>query len=432
MFLFPIEISNRELISKFYLACSFANKGYPSYIGGKKQVWEILKFTKNAIYFDKGYHKGVSEYIYDNIKNNNGYVVSLDEENGVDLKNNNTLDQRFPTDVFNYFDLTFLWGSFQLDYIFKNRKICHDNIFSFGHTRFELLKPKYQKLYNKDVALIKQKYNDYILINTSFGLGNNILGEDFVNKNYQSRIPNLDKIILYEKKQIKHLFKIITYLSENYNKNLIIRPHPEENIKIYKSQFKNIKNIHIIYDKSVIPWMLGAHTVIHHSCTTAIEAKMLGIQPISVGKDYNLDLIPWLPLEMGPKFEKKEDLLNYLLNENKRKSNKNNLLDEYFSFSKNSTSLIVNKTVQTLNPEKSTHLNLNMFYYYCRSNIKNQIKGIYNNVFGNKDILGVNKMKGLSWPRIKSMHQEMVELGMIDKNIMVNKINSDLFKVYRS
>ena len=73
-----------------------------------------------------------------------------------------------------------------------------------------------------------------------------------------------------------------------------------------------------------------------------------------------------------------------------------------------------------------------MFYYYCKSNIKIQIKSISNNLFGNKDLLGMNKKRGLSWPSIKLMHHKMVESVMIDKNIMVNKINSELFKVFRS
>ena len=64
MFFFPIEISNRELISKYLLACKFAENGHTSYFGTKKQIWESLNYIDNPIYFDKGYHEGISEKLY--------------------------------------------------------------------------------------------------------------------------------------------------------------------------------------------------------------------------------------------------------------------------------------------------------------------------------------------------------------------------------
>ena len=44
---------------------------------------------------DKGYHAGVSEFMYSKIKKNNGIIINLDEEGAVDFSDNSTLKQRY-------------------------------------------------------------------------------------------------------------------------------------------------------------------------------------------------------------------------------------------------------------------------------------------------------------------------------------------------
>nr|MBC8146779.1 hypothetical protein [Bacteroidota bacterium] len=174
--LFPIETGNRETISKLFIACKFAEKGYVSYIGTKIHIFNIIKYLKQPVYFDKGYHQGVSERIHNKIKEQNGIIVSLDEEIGVDLNDFSTLSKRFPEKAIKIFDLIFLWGTKQDKYLRERRNNYNPKkVFVTGHPRFELLRDKYQSLYSSMVEDIKSKYGKYILINTNFGFGNNLL-----------------------------------------------------------------------------------------------------------------------------------------------------------------------------------------------------------------------------------------------------------------
>ena len=71
----------------------------------------------NVIYIDKGYHKKISEKIYKNLRENRCSIILLDEENGVDLEDFNMLDYRIPDHIVNWFDLIFLWGTKQKQYL---------------------------------------------------------------------------------------------------------------------------------------------------------------------------------------------------------------------------------------------------------------------------------------------------------------------------
>jgi len=433
MILFPIEIGNREIISKLFLACKFAEKGYPCFIGKKNQIWNMIDRCKTPVYFDKGYHKNVSEGIYEKIKRKGGLIISLDEENGVDLKNNSTLNHRFPDSVFKYFDLVFLWGSKQFNYLKANRKhFPVDHVFAFGHPRFELLNDKFRNIYSKDIKTISDKYGKYILINTSFGLGNNLLGDDFVVKNYSSRIQNLKEIISYQKRQAHHFIDLVKYLTLHLDKNIIIRPHPEENQDFYMSVFHDIKRVHIVYKGPVIPWIIGSDFMIQHDCTTAIEAAMLNKHPISFGTDFNFNYIPWLPFELSKAFTSKEELLQYLSESTQisRDMKNEKILDNYFSFTQPSTERIVEKTIILLKEKQVSNKVNQVFRHYLMSNIK-----IFRNILFNKtnknftSELMNQKLSGFDYSSAKTLLNTLKNNGFIENNIYINKINSELIKV---
>jgi len=55
------------------------------------------------------------------------------------------------------------------------------------------LSGKFRRLYEDDVTSYKKMHGDFILVNTNFGLGNNVKGDVFVERNYGSRFPQLKK-----------------------------------------------------------------------------------------------------------------------------------------------------------------------------------------------------------------------------------------------
>lgn len=435
MFLFPIEVSNRELIPKLYLALKFAETGKSSFVGQKAKIWGAISHIKNPIYFDKGYHKGESEKIYKKIKNNDGIIISLDEENGVDLRDNSTLNHRFTEYALNTFDLIFLWGSAQFDYLKQNRNNFSDKkTFAYGHTRFELLTSEFQSIYTNEVKAIQEKYGDFILINTSFGFGNNILGEKFVIKNYESRISSIKKKIIYEKEQLSYFIELIKKLKGETKLKIVIRPHPEEDKSIYDDTFANEENITVIYEGSVIQWLLASRVMIHHSCTTAIEARMLGKNPISFGKNFNHSFVPWIPIKLSKVFDDIGKLVEYVKDGKQVGMNKSQskILDRYFSFNLNSSDKIVKK-VNLLYPLNNNFHRISIFKFFLYSNFKLFMrKYIIELIISKRNQLFKNKFKGFDYDSILSYHKLLMDKGFIDKNVKIRFWDSQLFEVYNS
>tara|TARA_B100001971_G_scaffold193521_1_gene198738 strand:- start:855 stop:2165 length:1311 start_codon:yes stop_codon:yes gene_type:complete len=406
--LIPIETSSRELIYKVYLCHQLALKGFHCYLGRKSYINYLIKYLKRYIYIDKGYHKGVSDEIYETIKRNDGIIVSLDEEGGVDYSDGSTLLGRYSKTLFNNSDLTFMWGNNQYELVTNNMN-KENKVEVTGHPRFELLKPEFHYLYQDEVDKVKKRYQDFILINTNMGFGNNIKGDDFVTENYGGRFKNLDKIIAFDKKKLEAYRSLIIELSQKLNKTIVLRPHPEEDHSFYFDVFKGRKNIHVVYEGSVVPWILASDLMIHPDCTTAIESLFVGKKPISYLPDnYPIDLVTHLPLEASECFTSKTDLFRYIkdhsLFTDMPKFENYPFLETYFDISSATTELITEKISQLKdslpnNKQVSLTLKTKAFLKYktCRLKINRS----------NSSGLIRNKLKGFNKYEINRLHRKI-------------------------
>ena len=67
----------------------------------------------------------------------------------------------------------------------------------------------------------------------------------------------------------------IEKLAKNNNGyDIVLRPHPEENIETWKIYLQNISNVHVIQNGPINSWVNHAFAVMHNGCTTALEATV--------------------------------------------------------------------------------------------------------------------------------------------------------------
>jgi surface carbohydrate biosynthesis protein len=431
--LFPIEIGNRELLAKLYLSMSFAEKGYTSYIGYKGQIWDAIPYLEDFVYFDKGYHKGISEDIYELVHKNGGKIISMDEEIGVVQKNNSTLERRFPLEILDKFQKIFLWGKSQYIYLKNRNYFPKDTIMVSGHPRFELLQAKYMSLFQSEVDKIKSKYSEYILINTSFGFGNNILGDEFVISNYIDRHPNIQEHINYEQQLIDNFISLIRKLRENFTHQIVLRPHPEESHNIYVEALADIENFHVVYDGSVIPWIIGSDVMIHHSCTTAVEAAMLGRKSIAYTKDYKEDMVSHLPLQVSHICNTDADVIRGISSKDHHPENEktNNVLWDNFSFPSESTLNIVHTCMELWGEEQErTRVGCKFLVHLKAVSTRLKIRNLLEKIgVKRKNILGAQKRKGLDKISVYRVFNKIISNNYINRDIRIKQLSNQLYRI---
>ena len=95
---------------------------------------------------------------------------------------------------------------------------------------------------------------------------------------------------------------LIKKVSKDLNQKIIIRPHPSDLFHSdWFNEFKNEKNIDVIYDDDISPWILACECLLHRGCTTAVQAYF-----------YNKPSFYW---KSKTRLENKDKTLSYLISE---------------------------------------------------------------------------------------------------------------------
>ena len=326
----PIEVKSRELDTKIYISLKLIEKGYSVVIGSKSQLHRNMFLNKGPfIYFDKGISESsFTSNFYKAIKASGGLIIEIQEEGNVS-KNSDALISAHNNLNAKMVSLIFTWGNLAKKKIIEScPKLNPKNIISTGHPSMDLLQ-KDLIFYYKKLGNNKLKPG-YILINTNFAHFNgyvNFEESKIYNDNPTSLYNNSKrdewlKIEKYQKKILNEFLKMIKILNKSLpKKKIVIRPHPVENLQFYKKEFKNYKNIYVTNKGSVREWIVNSEIVIHHDCTSGIESFIAGKRVISFCPILNEKIVAKLPIDLSLKFEKTEDLINYIKDEYKNSNN---------------------------------------------------------------------------------------------------------------
>ena len=182
----------------------------------------------------------------------------------------------------NLVDLYCLWGYDQYN-AFKKKNIFNDEVLKItGCPRYDFCIHPYNKTFHTD--FYKKKF---ILINTTFPVGNpkftknyNEESKAMTDMGYNREFANKYAKDSFEvnKKIISIIEKVCKTVPNIY---FVLRPHPFESKAPYEELLR-FPNFEINQTKTAIEWLNNCEALIHLNCQTAIEAVMLGKEPISI------------------------------------------------------------------------------------------------------------------------------------------------------
>jgi len=372
----PLEILPRELNSKILLSLYAAKSGYRVYLGSKESINYLLKKKKNnnqkaGTFFYKGQfinqYKSMKKFISQTCDN----LVVLDEELGVSVKNyTHGINERLKNvDNISQF---YCIGKKLSNIIKSTRKSFAKKIFITGWPRIDLWSPKFNRLFEDEVGEIKKKYGNYFLFTSDFGAISKV-GLNKAIKQAKKTKSYKPKIKTFVKSYNDYLeFKsFIKKLALSVNEKIIIRPHPGEmyHATWYKD-FKDSKNIKIVYDNDISPWFIGSLGLIHRGSTTAVQAYFNKI-PIyywqSKQKLQKKDKL--ISYQISNKFSTVEHFLN-LINKKQKKNIrfKKTLLSKEIYMPKKMTSCqLIIKNMKKVKTKEEKKFKRNIINYYKTS-----------------------------------------------------------------
>ncbi len=292
----PVENQVRELDPKLLLACVAARRGFTSIIGSHRKIDFRIASLPRSLYLCKSFT--VMNLTMFRIMHKLGQkIVSWDEEALVHLPDEMYFSRRLSPRSLKYVSHLFAWGQDNAR-LWKQYPQMPEGkpIHITGNPRGDLLRAEMCEFYRQDANALREKYGNYILVNTNFNHVNafypaqNLFrtpSHEGENARFGKAAKGMSlsfaqalhehKLALFE--AFKTLIPVLTAAFPEFT--IVVRPHPTENQAVYHRIASACERVEVTNEGNVVPWLMGAQALIHNGCTTAVEAYSMGVPAIS-------------------------------------------------------------------------------------------------------------------------------------------------------
>jgi surface carbohydrate biosynthesis protein len=281
----PVETLNREFDGKLLLALCAHERGFKPIIGGRTEIHRRIADLPSSIYVSKGIRIG-NRVALSLLQKLGHLIVALEEEGLV----------RFPDEAyfmmldpktFNRAAILYAWGHDNAELWRRFPKYRDTPIVEAGNPRMDMLRPELRDFYAADVADLHRRFGRFVLFNSNFSVVNHFIPgfQRFrVAGHAQTGKSDEIKTGIYNHKAIlfEHFKRLLPDLSAALRPyNLVIRPHPSEKLQTWKDAAQSLPNVHVLYEGPVAPWLMATSALVHNTCTSAIEAAIVGTPALS-------------------------------------------------------------------------------------------------------------------------------------------------------
>lgn len=443
-----VEVYGREFKARMLLAYYAAYKGFKVIIGSRNEILNLAlnnSIPPGIIHLKDANSSDYMCKILKKLKDLKFKITAQDEESGLPYDDYNTfINRRFSDgNAFKYIDNFFCFGEWDHEAL---RKKYNKEIFKItGSPRFDMAKKNFYKE-KKENFLKKFNLKKYIFFssNIQYIINSN---RSFIQQ-LKSRIDeneNDEKLKMFKQENffiktrqnlevLNEIIIILKKLANIYeNFDIVIRPHPNEEIKTWKFLLqKNYKNIHIIKDDTLSKFINYSEILIHSGCTAAIESAINRTPVISFEHKIFEDAFDRdFCNSIGEKAKNFNDISKIIENLNNEKTNINQVNLEFrkrvynYDNQISSSENMVNLWERLIEKENYKILKLNKFAFYLKD-----IKKIV------KFLIRKKSKKNIKFPEIlikdlNNYHEEFVSFENKFSKIKYKILDSNLLYLFK-
>jgi surface carbohydrate biosynthesis protein len=292
----PVENQVRELDPKLLLAYVAAKRGFSSILGFRREIHFHISSFPPGIYLSKSM-TAASDLMFQIMRKLGHEIVAWDEEALVHLPPDTYFSRRLSPVAMEFVSHMLAWGQDNAELWQQYPHLPNGaEIHVTGNPRNDLLRPEIRDYYEEMVGELRERYGDFILINTNFNHVNAFYPglNLFVPPDKPGKTPEYGRAARGMTREYAEGFRdhkqaifekfqqLIPAVEKTFPKyNIVVRPHPTENQEIYRQISAECKQVKVTNEGNVVPWLMAAKALIHNGCTTGVEAYVVGVPAIS-------------------------------------------------------------------------------------------------------------------------------------------------------
>ncbi len=320
----PVESQVRELDAKLLLACAAAERGFRVVIGSRAFVHYEITAMPRGVYLAKSM-RSLSDRMFEILRQLGHEIVAWDEEALVRFPREDYYRRRLSPKALGLVSHLLAWGEDDAEIFRKFPEYPGTPIHITGNPRIDLMRPDLRAYFDVEVAEIRRRFGEFVMINTNFGYVNAFASS--LNLMQDSKTPGAAPVegkntlgmtsdfarglAAHKQALFQHFRKLVPALARALpDHTIVLRPHPAEGHETWKEAASGCRNVHVVNEKSVIPWLVATTALIHNGCTTAVEAAVLGKPAVAYRPVRNATFDLELPNSLSQEASNLEELVS--------------------------------------------------------------------------------------------------------------------------
>jgi len=292
-----VEEETRELLSRLCLAREAINRGHHVVLG--RQWWFFENFDRlpPGVALFKGNNRIQASQMA--VAKRHGHLIASIEEEALVLADADEIRRLYEPAIEHLCDVIFAQGKFQADCLGELFTQASHKVIASGNPRLDLLRhPELRAL-----ALRAEPGTDggiplegarYVLVNTNMSAINPSVADTLrvferceiaglLDGRHQRDVDEFDEWCAWETENLVNLVRFIdAYKQSRGDVPIVVRPHPSENAEFWSDLYDADEQVSVIQDGNHLTWIEGAACVVHTSCTTGLEAYVMGKPVVTI------------------------------------------------------------------------------------------------------------------------------------------------------
>jgi surface carbohydrate biosynthesis protein len=279
---FPMEIASRELDSRLLLAAIAAAHGFEVVLGQKWLIERNIEFMTPGVYLSKTLTVRDAKMLQR--AKAAGYITAAIDEEIPGLVVHDGKFWWVSRDAVDATDLIFLPGTYNSSAFGAVFELGEGRVRRAANPRWDLLRAELRPVFADEVAELRRRYGDFILVNSNLGATNSrkgdarqmiqgLIDQGKVDANDTELLRDLDHIVEMEFQNRAALIKLLPMLVQRFpGRRIILRPHPSEVVENWWQWLADCPAVEVVREGAAVPWILAAHILVHTNCTRGGEA----------------------------------------------------------------------------------------------------------------------------------------------------------------
>ena len=286
-----IEEAVRELDSRLLMARELVDRNFTVLVGPQWWFFQNFDNLSPGIALFKGNNRIQAGSMA--VAKGHGHIVASIEEEVLALCDATEIQWLYDPRVADCCDIVLAQGDFQARSLKTFAARADIEVAITGNPRMDLLRdvnfdptPVHHDLRNEG--------RPYVLINTNSSTVNPSVADTLRERDRwivaglldltdPSSVRKFESYCAWDHQNIENVLRFVeAYRQRGLNPSLVLRPHPQENLEFWQELYEGDPLVSVVREGHHLSWTQSAECLVHTSCTTGLEAFILGRPAVSL------------------------------------------------------------------------------------------------------------------------------------------------------